>query len=78
MVLKKRSSKKTEGVDKLLEQSLEQMKAQGATIIEVEFVNQKLGNAEGELLRFEFKDGLNKYLSGANGKVKNFRGVDCF
>ena len=70
--------KKTEGVDKLLEQSLEQMKAQGATIIEVEFVNQKLGNAEGELLRFEFKDGLNKYLSGANGKVKTLEALIAF
>lgn len=70
--------KKTAGVDKLLERSIEQMKAQGATIVEVEFVNQKLGNAEGELLRFEFKDGLNKYLSGANGKVKTLEDLIAF
>src|SRR5512133_3484524 len=54
-----------EGIDKLLKQALSQMEQAGATIVEVEFMHKagEFGKAENERLEFEFKDGLNKYLS---------------
>jgi amidase len=37
-----------------------------------------LGDAELELMKFEFKDGLNKYLSVTNAKVKTLADVVAF
>ncbi len=57
--------KKHEKIDKLLHDTLENMKSKGATIIEVDFnkPNDDLGNDETNVLRYEFKDGINKYLA---------------
>jgi amidase len=64
-----------EGIDKILKQALMQMEQAGATIVEVEFMKKtgEFGKAELEIMEFEFKDGLNKYLSTANGKVKSLK-----
>jgi amidase len=63
-----------EGVDALLEKAINQMKDAGAVVEIVELKSQvKVGGAEYELLQYEFKDGLNKYLSKANGTVKSLK-----
>jgi len=64
--------KKHEGMDALFREAIETMKAKGATIVEVDFIKfRSLGSATGEVLEYEFKDGLNAYLGKANGKVKS-------
>ena len=49
------------------------MKSKGAEVVEVELLRLTAGNAVGELavLQYEFKDGLNRYLAKADGKVKS-------
>ena len=37
-----------------------------------------LGTAEYQVLLYEFKDGLNKYLASANGKVKSLKELIAF
>jgi amidase len=69
-----------EGVDALLAKALEQMKKAGAEIIEVDLIS-KAREAEGsefEVLKYEFKAGLNRYLSQANAKVKSLDDVIRF
>ncbi|UXX79215.1 amidase [Reichenbachiella carrageenanivorans] len=55
-----------EGVDAVMEQSFLAMKAAGAILIDSIALGEMhyLGNAEYELLLYEFKDGLNAYLGG--------------
>lgn len=69
-----------EAIDAMLQQALEQMKNLGATIVEVEFINEynKLGTAEFEVLKYEFKDGLNHYLSTSNSKMKSLQDIINF
>ncbi|TGE27992.1 amidase [Hymenobacter metallicola] len=64
----------------LLHAALEQLKAQGATIVEVELEKQidPLGEAEYDVLLYEFKDGVNKYLSTAGAQVKTIEEVMAF
>ena len=54
-----------EGVLALFQEALDVLRAQGATVVEIEL--QKLlvdaGSVEGVILQYEFKDGLNKYLA---------------
>lgn len=71
--------KKHEGIDNLLHTALEQMKSLGAEIIEVEYmqVNDTDG-AETTVLEFEFKDGINKYLSASNVKSKSLKDLITF
>jgi amidase len=69
-----------EGIDALLQRAIEQMKEKGATIVEVD-LRERLkdtGKDEYELLKFEFKDGLNKYLASAKGKVKSLEELISF
>lgn len=69
-----------EGVDALLQKALEQLKAQGATIVEIEYLDalQKNGDAELTVLKYEFKDGLNQYLAAAHAPVKSLQDVINF
>ncbi len=78
--VEKKFLKHHEGIDKILRQALSQMEQAGATIIEVEFMEKtgEFGKAEFELMKFEFKDGLNKYLSNANCKVKSLKDLIQF
>ncbi len=63
----------------LLNKALEQIKQQGGNIIEFdETPSSEISNAEYEVLYFEFKDGLNKYLSTSNAKVKSLQEVIDF
>ncbi len=72
--------KKHEAVDGLLHKALEQMRSQGAILIELEFIDafNKLVKDEFELMQYEFKDGLNAYLSSANAAVKSLQDVIAF
>ena len=61
----------------LLNKTVDLLKQKGATIIEVDLIKStaELGAAEFTVLEYEFKDGLNKYLSSANAKVKSLKDV---
>lgn len=69
-----------EGIDKILKQAMDQMEQCGATIVVVEFLNKagELGNAELEMMKFEFKDGLNSYLAASNSKMKSLKDIINF
>jgi amidase len=69
-----------EGVDGLFQKAIETMKAQGAEIVEVDFMSllKETNSDEYLVLQYEFKDGLNKYLSTANAKVKSLTDVINF
>lgn len=63
-------------VDTLMNKAVEFLKANGAEVIEIEFP--KVANFEDasfQVLLYEFKDGLNKYLagSGTDSPVKNLK-----
>jgi len=64
----------------LLKKNLDLLTQQGAIIVEIEYLDKinELGGAEFEVLQFEFKDGLNKYLSTANAPVKTLTDVINF
>jgi len=64
----------------LLRAALEVLKAQGATIVEVEVEKHTdpLGGAEYDVLLYEFKAGVNKYLATAGAPVKTLADVMAF
>jgi len=64
-----------EKIDLLLKEAINGMQNAGATIVEVDFVSQlkDIGPPEYKLLKYEFKDGLNRYLNRANGKIKSLQ-----
>lgn len=69
-----------EGVVGLYQQAIKILEHQGATIVEVELLKatKNAGSGEFTVLQYEFKDGLNRYLSNANGKVKSLADVIAF
>lgn len=64
----------------LFHRAIDTLKAQGATIVEIEL--QKLlsepSSAENTILQFEFKDGVNRYLANTNAPVKTLAEVIAF
>lgn len=68
------------GMDKLFQDAIAVLKSKGATIVEVELYKQikDAGKAEFTVLLYEFKDGVNKYLSKANSKMKTLADVIAF
>jgi len=64
-----------EAVVAVYRQTIELLKTKGAIIEEVDLLEKTnpLGDAEFNLMQYEFKDGLNKYLAKANGKVKSLK-----
>jgi amidase len=64
----------------VFKQALEVLKKQGATLVEIEVTKEtdRLGQAEFDVLLYEFKDGLNKYLATANAGVKSLADVIAF
>lgn len=67
--------KGNEKIVALVNKVLAQLKEQGAEVIEVDLLStmQEVGRNEFTILFYEFKDGLNKYLSTAKGKVKSLK-----
>lgn len=58
-------------IDAVIEPQLQGFKEGGATLVDVEFpTNGKFGDAEFEVLLYEFKADLNKYLATRGGKHK--------
>ncbi|SDS32008.1 amidase [Mucilaginibacter mallensis] len=64
----------------LLNGAIAVLKSKGATIVEIELDKElkDLGPLEFNVLLYEFKDGLNKYLSTANSKTKSLADVIAF
>lgn len=62
-----------EEVVALYQKEIEQLKKMGATIVPIELVKETgpLGDSEFQVLLYEFKDGLNKYLSTVKNGVKS-------
>ncbi|HVI48377.1 MAG TPA: amidase [Chitinophaga sp.] len=61
--------------------AIDVLKAQGAVIVEVDLMKAMEptgGNAEFEVLLYEFKDGVNRYLAGTNGKNRSLNDVIAF
>ena len=70
-----------EGVDAIMENAFEAIEAQGATVVKDIKVNEDgaYGNSGFEVLLYEFKDGLNKYLaSRPDAQVKTLADVIQF
>jgi len=69
--------KKHEGVDDLVNMALKEMKKAGAEIVEIEplLTDTTIGDAELAVLCFEFKDGLNHYLSESNSKLRSLKEI---
>jgi len=67
-------------VDKVMEKAIEDLKQAGAELIDVELENnQKYSDEEFEVLLYEFKHGLNNYLSQSRfQKVKNLDDIIKF
>ena len=77
----KNSGGYSDRVDSLMAEAIKSMRAQGAEIIEVEAPSRKeYEDAEFQVLLYEFKDGLNKYLAGlgADAPVKNLSELIAF
>jgi amidase len=76
--------KKPQGENHLMhlaqELALKQLNKMGATVVEIEYLDKinKLGDAEFEVLQYEFKDGLNKYLATSKAPVKTLADVIAF
>ncbi len=64
----------------LLRQAVAVLKAQGATVVEIDVrtPTQPIGGAEFDVLLYEFKDGVNKYLAQAKAPVKTLAEVIAF
>ena len=64
----------------LLKKGMEILIKQGAEVIEIDLLSSisPLGEAEFTVLQYEFKDGANKYLKTANGKMKSLQDVIDF
>lgn len=61
-------------VDEVMEQSIRSMKGLGASFVDVTLPTlREFGDAEFEVLLFEFKAGLNKYLAERGGKHKTLQ-----
>jgi amidase len=64
----------------LQQKTIDLLKSKGATIIEIDYLDEisKLGEDEFELMQYEFKAGLNSYLSSSNAKIKSLKEVIDF
>lgn len=67
-------------LEALFEKIINALKNSGAEIVDVEYLEKinKLGDAEYEVLKFEYKDGLNKYFANANTSIKTIDDVIAF
>jgi len=67
-------------LNRLQQQVVDALKQLGAEIVEVEYVDKinDLGDEEFEMMKYEFKDGLNKYLSTASVTPKTLKDLIDF
>jgi amidase len=66
-----------EAVDGIMQKALDKMREAGAEIVEIEFIKkiEELYGPEFELLEFEFKAGLERYLLNSGGKAKSLKAL---
>ncbi len=78
--IEKTGMKVNPDMDPIFQQAIDLLKSKGAVIVEVELNKQlkPIGTADFTVLLYEFKDGLNKYLSTANSKMKSLADVIAF
>lgn len=78
--IEKTHLKGNEEIVSLLKKAMELMVKQGALIVEIDLMKSigELSGAEFTVLQYEFKDGVNKYLAAANGKMKSLQDVINF
>ncbi len=70
---------KNDKVDKVIEPHLQVLKDGGATLIDVTFPKlMNFGDAEFDVLLYEFKEDLNKYLAGRGGANKTLKDLIAF
>ncbi len=70
---------RNEKVDKVVEPHLQVLKDGGATLVEVTFPKlQNFGDAEFDVLLYEFKADLNKYLAGRGGQYRTLADLIAF
>ncbi len=69
-----------EGIGAVLNVALEQLKSEGAIIVEVEFSGQYslLGREEFDVMQYELKDGLNHYLKASNSPMRSLEDIIRF
>ncbi len=62
-------------LNRLLQKAVEVIKQQGGEVVEIEYLEKinAQGDAEFNVLAYEFKDGINKYLSTANSPMKTLK-----
>mgnify|MGYP000365258147 CR=1 FL=1 len=65
-------------VDAVMEEQLKVLRAQGAELIDVRLEMAGAGEASSKVLSFEFKDGLNRYLSQRGGAVNTLEELIAF
>jgi amidase len=65
-------------VDAMMEEQIKVLKAQGAEIIDVRLDMAGLGDSSSQVLSFEFKDGVNRYLAGRGGSMKTLEDLIAF
>jgi amidase len=65
-------------VDAVIRPALEVLKAQGASLVDVELKSASYEDAEFEVLLYEFKADLNAYLAGRGGPVRDLVGLMAF
>lgn len=67
-------------LNELQQKAIDILKEQGATIVELDYTDSinALGNDESEVLKYEFKNGVNAYLSNTNAKMKTLADVIKF
>jgi amidase len=66
-------------VDKAIEPQLEVLRSGGATLIDVQFPKLRdFGDAEYEVLLYEFKEDLNKYLAARGGPHRSLKDLIAF
>jgi len=69
-----------EHVVNLYKQAIESIKDLGAEVVEVELLKLTgpLGGSSYQVLQYEFKDGVNKYLKTSNARVRNLAEIIAF
>ena len=71
---------KNQYMHQLQQNAIDLIKKQGATVVEIDYLDKinELGEDEFEVMQYEFKEGVNAYLSTSSAKVKNLKEVIDF